>query len=471
MKISIIMCVKNSMPYLMASVKSFQKQTYKNKELIIVYSNSNDNSKIYLDSIEDKNIRVYKYNARIYESLNFGISKAKGDIVGILHSDDIFFSEIVLKKISLSFNKKKSDIIFGNIIYSKKNDLLHVKRVWNNIKIDSKFSLPPHTSTFIRKNIYKKFKYKTNFKISSDTDFLINLLHKNYNFEYLNEFLTIMRYGGLSTKFSFLIHKTLEDINIFKKYNLTLFDYFKKVFFKTKQIIGVGNYKVSKYHLEINNESKIKYFNINKLKKINGKVVSALNLAFISYNEKYNLRTHNYLFWNDGIFSNFLNNKKKVPGRELIKKIIRKVNKEKIFNKIYFFGNLNFNSKKWLQDNLNRKYVHKKLPYANIKVISSISKKTKFEKKSLIILTIPTPKQEIVANEILKKYPTSLIICAGGALNIISGEERQVPNIMSHFYLEWLWRLKFDTKRRLKRLTETSLIFLKIILLKKINLF
>ena len=51
------------------------------------------------------------------------------------------------------------------------------------------------------------------------------------HFEYLNEFLTIMRYGGLSTKFSFLIHKTLEDINIFIELTFKGFKNFIKRYF------------------------------------------------------------------------------------------------------------------------------------------------------------------------------------------------------------------------------------------------
>ncbi len=75
----------------MASVESFQRQKFKNKELIVVYSESNDNSMYFLKSLEDKNIKLFKYNGSIYKSLNFGIQKSKGDIIGILHSDDIFF--------------------------------------------------------------------------------------------------------------------------------------------------------------------------------------------------------------------------------------------------------------------------------------------------------------------------------------------------------------------------------------------
>ena len=40
------MCAKNSMPYIMASIESFRKQSYKHKELIVVNSLSDDNETI-----------------------------------------------------------------------------------------------------------------------------------------------------------------------------------------------------------------------------------------------------------------------------------------------------------------------------------------------------------------------------------------------------------------------------------------
>ena len=61
---------------------SLQMQDYK-AELIIVYSKSNDQTEFYLDSLGDKNINVYNYNGSIYSSLNYGISKANGEIIGI----------------------------------------------------------------------------------------------------------------------------------------------------------------------------------------------------------------------------------------------------------------------------------------------------------------------------------------------------------------------------------------------------
>ena len=59
-KISIITVVKNGMPFLKTSIKSFRMQTYINKELIIVFAPSQDGTEEYLNTINDKNIIVKK---------------------------------------------------------------------------------------------------------------------------------------------------------------------------------------------------------------------------------------------------------------------------------------------------------------------------------------------------------------------------------------------------------------------------
>ena len=464
------MCVKNSMPYLMSSIMSFQKQKYKNKELIVVYSESNDNSLYYLESLNDKNIKFYKYDGPIYKSLNFGIKKSNGEIIGILHSDDVFFNELVLKKISSEYKRKNIDILYGNILYSHKNNLLHVKRIWNNISIDKSFKLPPHTSTFIKKEIYKKNLYNVNYKISSDTEFLLNLKKKKYKFLYINKYITIMRYGGLSTNAYYFLIKAIEDIKIFRKYDLSFLSYLRKILNKTKQIINIKNFKSTKYHKEVNNVAKVKFFDLNKFNNNDGKIISALNLAFLTYNEKYKLRTHKYEFWPDGFFSKILTKKRKLAGRYFIKKIISKLNNNKILKNIYILGNLNKRTKNWINKKLKRKYIHRNIPYGNINKILRAAKNFQINRKSLIIITLPTPKQEMLANKFLRIFPDCSVVCIGGSLNIVSGVEKKAPKLFNDFNLEWVWRLRFDTSRRIKRLSESILILIKIILFRKNNL-
>ena len=62
-KISIITVVKNGMPFLKSSIMSFNLQSYKNKELIIVYASSNDGTEEYLQNLNSSNIFIKRSQA------------------------------------------------------------------------------------------------------------------------------------------------------------------------------------------------------------------------------------------------------------------------------------------------------------------------------------------------------------------------------------------------------------------------
>ena len=83
------------------------EQDYKNKELIIVYSKSDDGSFEYLNNKKTKNIKIYFLNKNLYSCLNYGIKKSKGEVIGILHSDDILYDKNVLSDVAKSFIKRR----------------------------------------------------------------------------------------------------------------------------------------------------------------------------------------------------------------------------------------------------------------------------------------------------------------------------------------------------------------------------
>ena len=93
MKISIVTVVKNGMPFLKDAIKSFELQKYKNKELIIVYEKSVDGTEDYIKSISKKNYTIIRDNSKNrYKAINIGIKKSTGNIIGLLHADDIFLA-------------------------------------------------------------------------------------------------------------------------------------------------------------------------------------------------------------------------------------------------------------------------------------------------------------------------------------------------------------------------------------------
>ena len=92
------------------------------------------------------------------------------------------------------------------------------------------------------------------------------------------------------------------------------------------------------------------------------------------------------------------------------------------------------------------------LPYGDIQ---SILKNFKYKalKNELIFTTLPTPKQEILADYISKNNKYFKIICIGGSISIACGDEKEVPKFLYNF--EFLWRLRYETWRRSKRLTQS----------------
>ena len=473
-KISIITVVKNGMPFLMDSINSFLKQSYNNKELIIIYSKSSDFTLDYLNKIKNKNIRIIidKYSENKFGSLNLGIKEAKGDILGLLHSDDIFYSNKIIKNVAENYKKNIFEIFYGNILFSSRDNLFSIKRFWQS-GIFKPYKLyfgwmPPHTTVFLSKNVYKNFYYPTNFKISADYDYILKIFKNSKRIFYSNKIITIMRTGGDSA--SNILTKIFEDFFILKNYFHLYFVPFVMLF---KYVRKLNQFFFS-YKLKSNNY--IKFFlrkNIvriintisNKIMKKNF-IIIGINLACFSYillKFKNILSYKNIYFWPDGLFSKIFFKTKIIPGRNFVEGIKNYA----AFNSIYLVGSINKNKLDYLKNKfVNKSVLSIDLPYTNIDNIINFVKTIKFKKKSLIILNLPTPKQELLAFSIAQNNKYFKVVCSGGAIDYNSGLHSKPPEIFNRLYLESIWRLRNDFFRRIFRLFYTLFIFTKNLLLK-----
>ena len=190
--------------------------------------------------------------------------------------------------------------------------------------------------------------------------------------------------------------------------------------------------------------------NISKIPFEKNFSLSGLNLAFIGYYNLNVIRLHENLYlWPDGIFAKrFYNNISKIPGRSIIKNI----KLPELIKKIYVIGNLTEKSKIYLENLYKRNVVHIGLPYGEVEDLFNNHCKINFSNSDLIIITLPTPKQELMS-EMIRNYSKNYkILCVGGAVTMASGEEKQIPSFFENYGLEFLWRLKTDTRRRIYRL-------------------
>ena len=204
-KISIIMVCKNSERTINESLNSFRLQNYKNKELIIVDGGSTDHTIEIIKKLNFHNYFQSIENLGLYASINYAIRKCHGDIVGILHSDDVYYDNFVLDKINYKFEEQNSiDYLYSDIVFTDQSNDIKRKWVVDNLNPKDIFigKFPPHTGIFVKKSTFNHTgMYNENYKISSDIEYMFKLITtENLNGDYLPEFTIKMKLGGLSTR-------------------------------------------------------------------------------------------------------------------------------------------------------------------------------------------------------------------------------------------------------------------------------
>ncbi|SDW46124.1 glycosyltransferase [Lutibacter oricola] len=227
MKVSIITIVFNNEDCIDNCLNSVKNQTYINIEHIVIDGGSIDRT---LDRIEPyKNSLGYfisEKDSGLYNALNKGIKKATGDVIGILHSDDVFYSTDSIEKVVKVFQSKNADIVYANGMYVERDDTNKVKRIYKSKPFKRRYLnfgwIPLHTTIFVKKEVFKyEGMYNESYSIASDYDISLRWF-KNRELKkvFLNEWLVKMRLGGKSTTASLQKRKSTEDLEIIKKHKL-----------------------------------------------------------------------------------------------------------------------------------------------------------------------------------------------------------------------------------------------------------
>ena len=474
MKISVITVTLNSEDTIRDTLNSVYSQNYKNIEHVIVDGGANDKTLSILKKYPNKKKKVFiKENFGVYKSINFAIQKCKGNYICILNSDDIFHSNFTINELVKTASKnKKIKIFLGDVAYFNNSDYYNVKRFYSSSDFKSwkmKFGLmPPHPASFIKKEIYDDYGlYNDKFKIAGDFELFLRLfIVKKVKFKLIENTIVRMRTGGISGRSieSYWI-STVEILKSFQLNNLktNIFFILMRIPAKIDQLFFYNKNKINKTFQLFDFLYEKDYYQKNSFKIINNVkqipfrdnfILSGMNLAFLGYFANKEVYANKVLFhWPDGIWLKKHIDIKKMPGRDLIKNLKIPKNIENIL----VLGNLSEYSKKFLKKKFKLDVSNQKLPFGNIEEI--IKTKIRLKEKSLILITLPTPKQEKVALHISRNNPNYKIICIGASIAIASGEEKQVPNLLKNY--EFLWRLRNDFFRRVKRIIETFFYYLK----------
>ncbi len=197
-KVSIITVSYNAERTIEQTIKSVLDQTYKNIEYIIIDGASIDLTRQIINKYQSYiDIVISEKDEGLYYAMNKGISYAKGEIIGILNSDDIYTEKAVSKVVEY-YQKTNADVIYGSAQWIEQDKEIGIYRCDNIEELWYRMAIP-HPATFVKAEVYKKYGgFNTKYQIAADYELMLRLYCNCLKFGHVDEIITYFRTGGTS---------------------------------------------------------------------------------------------------------------------------------------------------------------------------------------------------------------------------------------------------------------------------------
>ena len=206
------------------TIYSIKNQTFKNYEVWIIDGGSNKESINYLDTLKSPIFYQSEKDNGIYNAMNKGVSLSLGEWIYFLGSGDVLHDDYVLENLFLKNYSEDNSIVYGNINYFSKNELVSVfNSKWNHL-FWLKNTLH-HQSAFYRRNLFTNRKFDENFKVLADYDFNLNLFKSRINSQKVNLKIANCNYKGISKNYNWNLYKEDYLLKV-KNSHLVFFPFF-----------------------------------------------------------------------------------------------------------------------------------------------------------------------------------------------------------------------------------------------------
>ncbi len=200
-RFSIITVCLNSAPTIRDTIESVLAQTLPPFEYIIVDGGSTDGTaetvRSYRDSFIKKGIEFVFITERdegIYDAMNKGIRAARGDIIGLINSDDWYERE-ALETVSRCYDRTHFELFYADLRMHLPNGKSFIKRARNRRYATSRDW--NHPTTFITADIYSRYLYR-NETIHDDYELILRLKKAGVRTAVENRVLANFRMNGKS---------------------------------------------------------------------------------------------------------------------------------------------------------------------------------------------------------------------------------------------------------------------------------
>ncbi len=225
MLISVITAVYNRADTIDEALDSIHCQSHSAVQHVIVDGASTDGTlELLRERAGPEAVILSEPDDGIYDALNKGLAQVTGDVVGLLHSDDMFADADVLSSVAHAFSDESVLAVYGDLQYVSRDDPGRVIRYWRSGEFHPNRLrygwMPPHPALFLRQSVIERFgAYDTSFRIAGDYDAILRYFTSDgFRAEYIPEVLVKMRVGGESNRsLSRIMRKSREDYRAIRR--------------------------------------------------------------------------------------------------------------------------------------------------------------------------------------------------------------------------------------------------------------
>jgi len=225
MKISVVTAVFNRVDTVGAAIESVQSQTHADVEHVIQDGGSSDGTLDVVRKAANATTKIItERDNGIYDAINRGIGNTSGDVIGLMHSDDMFAGPDVLAQVAAAFDNPNVDGVYGDLQYVAADDPTRIIRHWTSggytpAKLKQGW-MPPHPTLYLRRKVFDQHGlYDTSLQIAADYDAILRYLAGgNIQLAYIPQVLVKMRVGGESNRsLERILRKSREDLTAIRR--------------------------------------------------------------------------------------------------------------------------------------------------------------------------------------------------------------------------------------------------------------
>jgi glycosyltransferase involved in cell wall biosynthesis len=204
--ISVITVCYNSVNTLSRALQSVVNQDWARIEHIVIDGGSTDGSTAIIERFRPQLTHVIcEPDDGIYDAMNKGLERVRGDIICFLNADDQYAHPSVLSEVAKQMYDLDLDALIGDVGYFLDNESTKiVRRYRSNHFRPSRLSwgwMPAHPALFLSRSVVNRVGYfKTDYRIAGDFEYIIRVFHnRTLRYQHLPDLLVLMQTGGVST--------------------------------------------------------------------------------------------------------------------------------------------------------------------------------------------------------------------------------------------------------------------------------